>query len=94
MTLAISMLDNIFTLHTKTQNYLLEYPMCYAKYQNVIDFEPKHLLMLTNRLLVAINEHDTLRPLGIQFRPFTNSAGDTKYHKQSTWLHQNKNLFE
>ena len=32
-------------------------------------------------LRYAISEHDTLRPLGIQFRPFANSARDTKHHK-------------
>jgi hypothetical protein len=35
MTLAISMLENIFLLHTKTQDYHLKYPMRYSKCHNV-----------------------------------------------------------
>ena len=34
MALAISMLDNIFPLNTKTQIYHLKYPLCYAMCPN------------------------------------------------------------
>ena len=61
MTLAISMLNNIFPLHTKMQNYQFEYPNCHV----VNDFHFKKLLMLTNKIVLAINRHDTLRPLGM-----------------------------
>ena len=47
--------------------------------------------MLINGVILAINRHDTLRPLGIQFRPFTNSACDTKYHK---WCGSISQLFD
>ena len=42
--------------------------------------------MLMNGILVAISRRDTLRPLGIQFRPLANSVCDTKYHKRCTWM--------
>ena len=38
--------------------------------------------MLANGIKLAISGHDTLRPLGIYFRPFANSVHDTKYHKR------------
>jgi hypothetical protein len=38
--------------------------------------------MPTNGIITTINGHAILRPLGIEFRPFENSAHDTKYH---TW---------
>ena len=37
--------------------------------------------MLTNDIILAISECDTLKPLGIEFRHFANSVLDTKYHK-------------
>lgn len=38
--------------------------------------------MLTNSMIIlAIGGCDTLRPLCIQIRPFTNKVLDTKYHK-------------
>ena len=40
--------------------------------------------MSRNGIVLAINGHDTLRPLGIWFRPFANGAHDTKYHKWYT----------
>jgi hypothetical protein len=40
--------------------------------------------MLTNGIILAISEHDTLRPRDIWFRPFANSVCDIKYHKQCT----------
>ena len=37
--------------------------------------------MLTNNLILTFSGHDTLRPLGTQFRLFTNSVCNTKHHK-------------
>ena len=34
-----------------------------------------------NSIILAINNRDTLRPLGIQFRSFANHVHDTKYRK-------------
>ena len=56
--------------------------MCYAKSHNVINFHLK-LHMLTNGIILAISGCDTLRPLGIEIRPFTHSVCDTKDH--FTW---------
>jgi hypothetical protein len=86
MTLGISMLNIIFPLHTRTQNYHLKYP-------NVLDiimyiFSLQKLLMLRNIIVLAISGHDTLRPLGIYFRLFANSVYDTKYHKQRSFILQ------
>ena len=36
--------------------------------------------MLTNGIILVISRCDTLRPLGILFRPFTNNVHGTKYH--------------
>ena len=44
-------------------------------------FPPKKLLMLTNCIILAISWRDTLRSLGILFRPFTNSVHATKTRK-------------
>ena len=40
--------------------------------------------MLTNGIILAISKRDTLKPLGIYFRPFANRPfiHDTKYYKQ------------
>jgi hypothetical protein len=35
--------------------------------------------MLTNNFILAISGRNTLRPLGIQFRPFANSVQYIKY---------------
>jgi hypothetical protein len=40
-----------------------------------------NLLMLIISIILAINRHDTLRPLNIYFRLLTNNVHDTKYHK-------------
>lgn len=40
--------------------------------------------MLANKAIVAIRGYGTSQPLGIYFRPFANSARDTKYHKRSS----------
>ena len=42
--------------------------------------------MPTNGIIIAINGHAILRPLGIEFRPFENSAHDTKYHKRCSMI--------
>ena len=39
-----------------------------------IFFHLKKLLMLTNIIILAISKHDTLKPLGIQFRRFADSV--------------------
>jgi hypothetical protein len=39
----------------------------------------KKLLKYTNETILAMNMGDTLRSLGIQFRPFTNSVFDIEY---------------
>jgi hypothetical protein len=49
MTLAISMLENIFLLHAKTQDYHLKYPMRYSKCHNV-------------EIILAISKREALRP--------------------------------
>ena len=38
MTLANSVLHNIFPLHTKIQNYPIKYPKCYPECHNVNKF--------------------------------------------------------
>ena len=59
MTLAISMLKNIFPLHTKMQYYHLMYPMCYSISYNVeFFFQLKKLLVLTNGIELAISGCD------------------------------------
>ena len=42
--------------------------------------------MLTNGMILAISGIDILQPLGIYFRPFANSAHDTKYHNRYSGL--------
>ena len=39
-----------------------------------------------NKIILAINMHDIVRPLGIQFRLFTYSACDTKYRNWCTYV--------
>ena len=79
MTLAISTLKKIFPL----QNARLSSKVSQCATLNVIMyiiFCLKKLLTLMN----GIKGYDTLRPLGIQFRPFATSVRGTKYHKQCT----------
>ena len=38
--------------------------------------------MVMNGIILAISGRDTLRPLGILFRPWANSVRDTKYNKR------------
>ena len=38
--------QNIFPLHTKTQNYPLSVPMCYSKYRNVDLFALKEVMYI------------------------------------------------
>ena len=47
-----------------------------------LKFHLKKLPFLTNNIILAMREPNTLRPLGISFRPFANSLRYTKYHKQ------------
>jgi hypothetical protein len=68
-------------LHTKTQNYNINYPNV-LHYPNLHNFHYKKLRMLTNNIILGISGHDTLKSLGIHFRPFANSICDTKYHNQ------------
>jgi hypothetical protein len=42
--------------------------------------------MLTNNIILVITKLDTLRPLGICFRPFANNECDTKHHKQCSGM--------
>ena len=54
---------------------------------------------MTNNIILAISRFDTLRPLDILFRPFANSAYDTKYHKWWTEVlsiepHHERNVIE
>ena len=57
--------------------------------------------MLTNGIMLTSNGSDTLRPLGIQLRPFANSVHDTKYHikqcdgmKEPTYGYQHWNTIQ
>ena len=45
--------------------------------------------MLTNNIILAISGCDTLRPLGIWFKPFANSVREPKYHKQCKQFQKN-----
>lgn len=47
--------------------------MYYSKNHNVDDFSLKKT-MLTSGVILTIDRHDTLRPQGIQFRPFANNV--------------------
>ena len=49
--------------------------------------------MLTNGTILALSMRDTLRSLGMWFRPFANSVHDTKYHKQCSCFAYNTNNF-
>ena len=62
--------------------------MCYAKYQNVNNISFKKLLTLSISIMMMIVTCDTLRPLGIYFRPFANSVHDTKCYKRRNGLKQ------
>ena len=62
MTLAISMLNNIFPLHTNTQNYHLKYPNVLHQMSYIYSHFKKSL-MLKNAIILAISKHDSLRPL-------------------------------
>ena len=85
MTLFIDMLNNIFHLHTKMQNWIISsIPMCYAKCHNVHKLSLKRFLTLTNSIIWAISICDALRPLGILIYALriTSSVCETRYHKQ------------
>jgi len=68
MTLAASMFNNIFPLHTQTLHYHVMYP----NVLNVTICEQlslKKLLNLMKSIMLAISRRDTLTSLGIYFRP-------------------------
>ena len=45
-------------------------------------------------ILDAISGRDTLRLLGIWFRPFANNVCDTKYHKRCSGIHEWLSIFD
>ena len=51
-------------------------------------FHLSMLLMLTCNIILAISRHDSLKPLGISFRPHPNNLHDTKYLKQCTSINK------
>ena len=55
--------------------------MCLTNRHNTYSFTLEKLILLTNTIILAIDGHETLRPLGIYWRPFANGVRDTKYHK-------------
>ena len=56
MTLAFSMLDNIFPLHNKLQNFHLKYPnvVCYTKWRIVNKYSLQFILKVMNTIILAI----------------------------------------
>ena len=56
------MLKNIILKH---KIIISSTPMGYAKCHNVFKCHFKKLLMFTKNIILAISEHDTLKPLGI-----------------------------
>ena len=78
MTLVISMLNNIF-LCILTVKLASQVPQCATLIVTIqIFFHLNKLRMVRKSIQLAISRCDALRPLGIQFRPFTNSVHDTK----------------
>ena len=75
MTLGISMLKNSFPLHTKTQRCHSSVAICNARCHTVNTIL---LLMLTNSIMLAMSKCNTLKHLGIWFRPFANNVSDIK----------------
>ena len=65
MSLVISILTNIFFLHTKHKTSSQVSQMCYGKCHDMIVFLLKKLLMLMNTIILAIDRHETLIPLDI-----------------------------
>jgi hypothetical protein len=59
------MLNNIFPLHTKTQNSHLVFHCIHAEHYNVNHFHFQKLLMLMNNIILTINGYGTVRALGI-----------------------------
>jgi predicted transglutaminase-like protease len=85
MTFVIDMLNNIFPLRIKMQNWIISsIPMCYAKCHNVNKVSLKRLLTLTNSIIWAIRIRDALRPLGIFVYALriTSNVCETKYPLQ------------
>jgi len=60
MTLDIIVLNNIFPLHTKTQNYHTNVSQ-YATLNSVNKFSLEEVLMLTNNIILASSRHDTFQ---------------------------------
>ena len=58
------MLKDIFSSHTKTQDYHLEVSQLATLIVKIkIILHLNKLLMLTNGIILAVSGHDTLRPL-------------------------------
>jgi hypothetical protein len=79
MTHVISVLNNVFHLHIKYAKLSSQVSQCLilSTSHNVRILKPKKLLMLTNSIMLTVSRHNTLRSLGMEFRPFTNSVRDT-----------------
>ena len=83
MTLAVNMLNMSSLCTLKCKTIISNVPMCCTLY--VIGLKKnslRTLLMLTNNIILATSGHDTLKPLGILFRPFVYSTHDAKYNKR------------
>ena len=80
MTLAFSMFNNIFPLHTKPQNFNLNYPIavCYTKCHNANKYSLEFLFMVMNSIILMVSGRHALRSLHIYFRHFANSVCDIK----------------
>ena len=88
MTLVISTLKKFSPLQTKKQDYHLKYPMCHSECRNVGIFSLKEATNVESGIILAISGRDTLRPLGIRFRPFANGVRGTKHHKRCGVIHK------
>ena len=91
MTLAISMLNNIFPDYKLKRKTVISstIPKCYTMCHNVNHFSSKNCyLRLMNSIIVAISGRDTFRALGIYFRSLANSVHGTTYEKRETRLLQ------
>ena len=87
-TLAIGILNKIFPLHTRWIIVISQVSQCAMLIMIMYIFF--HLKNHLCRWIVSLktSTSDTLRPLGIWFRPFPNSGCDTRYHKRcgDQWL--------
>ena len=71
----------VFSRMLKHKDIISSIPMCYAKCHDLNIFSLKKLFMLTNNIILAISKYDTLKPLCIYFKAFSNNAHDVKYCK-------------